>query len=176
MIKRAREKSERLGFGIEFTCADMTELQGIGSFHVVLCLYDSINYLMSPDIMAKALQSLNDLLREGGIFIFDICTEMNSMKYFLSAKNSGKYKDFSYRRKAVYDPSERIQINEFQIEVSRSNIIWQEVHRQHIYLIDDIIDIVKTRSPFTIEGTYDGFGLRPGTEDSERVHFVLRKP
>ncbi len=175
MIKKAKEKSEKLGLNIKFMCADMTELGEIGSFGAALCLYDSINYIMSQDSIAKTLQNLGNLLQEDSIFIFDICTEMNSMRYFLSTKNSGKHDGFSYKRRAVYDPAERIQFNEFRIEFSGSDTIWEEVHKQRIYSIAEITDIIESRSPFTIEATYDGFSLRPGSEDSDRVHFVLRK-
>jgi len=175
MVAKAREKSERLGLDITFMQADMLGLQELGTFDAALCLYDSINYLMSLDQVAEALENIGALLPDDGIFIFDVCTEMNSMRYFLSARDSGKGRGFSYRRKAIYDPSERIQFNEFRMEFSGSDAVWEEIHRQRIYPISAIADVIEERSPFTLEGTYDGFSLRPGTEDSDRVHFVLRK-
>jgi RimJ/RimL family protein N-acetyltransferase len=51
----------------------------------------------------------------------------------------------------------------------------KESHQQRIYKIDALKAMAK-KAGFTIEGVYEGFTFRPGKENSERVHFALRKP
>ena len=56
--------------------ADMTAVSLGESFDVVLCLYDSINHLLSYSQWEALFDRVREHLAPGGIFIFDINTEM----------------------------------------------------------------------------------------------------
>ena len=112
-------------------------------------------------------------MRSGGLFIFDICTEKNSRKYFQNHTDKEELDDFSYIRQSSY--SRGIQVNEFFISLnSNSSTTYHETHKQKIYKINEIMSIIPL-NVFEIIGIYDGFSLRVGSEKSDRVYFVLRK-
>jgi hypothetical protein len=49
-----------------------------------------------------------------------------------------------------------------------------EIHQQKIYRIDEIIKVIP-RDRLQVVGIYDGFSMKTGSEDSDRVHFVLKR-
>ena len=80
--------------------------------------------------------------------------------------------NIKYERKCCFDESERIQENFFIIEQNGNRFI--EQHSQRIYRLDEITEII-SGSKFKILGVFDDFTFNTGTENSERVHFVLKK-
>ena len=171
MLLKARDKAERQGYDITFHHKNLLDLSGLDRHEVVLCLYDSINYLMSLQEVEQGINEIYRVVAPGGIFLFDICTETNSLRYFKDMTDRGKGDGFSYERRSYYDNG--IQYNEFKIEFSDIGEVVQEVHQQRIYPLAEITEILEN-SAFDVEASYDGFGTTPPTEQSDRVHFVLR--
>jgi SAM-dependent methyltransferase len=54
--------------------ADMRALPPIGSFDLVTCLDDALNYLLSDEDLAAALRAMARRLAAGGLLVFDINT------------------------------------------------------------------------------------------------------
>ncbi len=173
MVEVARVKSQKAGVQIDLSCGDIRDLKKCRSFEAVLCLYDSLNYLMEIEEVKKALKSIRQILDPAGIFIFDICMERNSLLYFRDYTSKGKGDGFSYSRHSFYDPETKIQNNHFKIGFDRSDETFVEMHRQRIYSKDEIEKAVR-ESEFDILGIFDDFSLRPASKNSDRIHFVLR--
>jgi SAM-dependent methyltransferase len=171
MVIKAREKAQKLGYEITFHHRNLLDLTGLGRYDGVLCLYDSINYLMSLQDVGRAIDQVHTVVAPGGIFIFDVCTETNSLRYFRDMTDRDKGDGFSYERRSYYDNG--IQYNKFKIEFSDIGEVVQETHQQRIYPLAEITEILEN-SAFEVEAAYDGFGINPPTEQSDRVHFVLR--
>ena len=74
MIAVAKRKSVDTRRAIRFQVGDMVRMPVSGSFDAVLCLYDSINYVMDEADIAAMLNSLRCVLNAGGLFVFDVCT------------------------------------------------------------------------------------------------------
>lgn len=172
MLTVAKRKAKEHGLKINFQKMDLTDLHDLPNYDAVLCLYDSINYLCFPDQISQLLEKVYIILRDRGIFIFDVCTETNSLRYFRNYTDQGKWKDFSYIRRSIYDEKTRIQINEFHILSKDDKFI--ELHKQRIYRLSEMYSLIEN-SPFELLGVFDGFTFKSGTENSDRVHFVLRK-
>ena len=174
MLRIARQKVQSCRASVSFFEMDMRTVHGSPTYDMVLCLYDSINYLLSIQDVASALVGVIALLRPGGLFIFDICTEGNSLKHFRDITECERGDGFSYTRHSFYRPEDQMQINEFEILFDDRPERWIETHRQKIYTLNEISATLEA-SPFEVLGIYDDFSFRPATEDSDRVHFVLRK-
>ncbi len=172
MLDVAEEKTRRAGCNVEFFHRNLLDLSDLPRFEAVLCLYDSINYLMTIEDVDRALKEVHAILLPQGVFVFDVCTETNSLRYFrgLTDKDSGD--GFTYVRESFYRNG--IQFNRFDIRFKQTDEAVEEVHRQRIYALADIRAALE-RSPFALEGAYDGFGFCEPDEGSDRVHFVLRK-
>jgi SAM-dependent methyltransferase len=72
MVERARVRHPD-GSGA-VVVADMRTLPDLGSFDLVTCLDDAVNYLLEPRDLLAAFQSAARCLREGGLYVFDVNT------------------------------------------------------------------------------------------------------
>lgn len=54
--------------------ADMRALPGCGSFDLITCLDDAVNYLLTEEDLGAALASAAGLLGPGGVYVFDTNT------------------------------------------------------------------------------------------------------
>ena len=178
MLKVARRKAQAEQADIAFWETALPVVKASGYFDAVLCLYDSINYLLNLEEIRQMLDNVYAIINPDvghgtrGLFIFDICTEFNSMNYFRDLTESERGKGFSYVRHSMYYPQERLQTNEFEIKFrSRGTVV--EKHTQRIYALQEMLDTIDA-SPFELLGAYSGFTFRKATRRAERIHFVLR--
>ena len=172
MLDVAEDKTRRSGHSVEFFHRNLLDLTGLPRYEAALCLYDSMNYLMTIEDVARALKEVHTILQPHGLFIFDVCTEANSLRYFRKLTDRDRGDGFAYVRESFYRNG--IQFNRFKIRFERTDEAVEEVHRQRIYALPEL-QAALAQSPFSMEGAYDGFGFRAPDEGSDRVHFVLRK-
>ena len=174
MIREAQAKALTQDGVVQFDVCDLRELADIGPFEAAVCLYDSFNYLLSLDDFDLALRRVHDVLTPGALFIFDVCTEQNSVQHFGDVRDTEQGPGFMYSRHSYYDVDERLQFNKFDIRLEDGSRR-QESHVQRIYPHDELLGRIAC-SPFDLLEALDGFSRRPGSERSDRVHFVLRRP
>ena len=172
MLDVAIEKARKFHYPIPFYHRNLLDLDDLPPCDAVLCLYDSINYLMSPELIARALEEVHRIVNPNGVFVVDICTESNSRQYFSNMESEDSGDGFSYRRHSYYEQG--VQYNKFDIHFEDKDEVVKEVHQQRIYSLAVIEEIVD-KSPFERVGAYGGFGYAPPTKFSDRVHFVLKK-
>jgi ubiquinone/menaquinone biosynthesis C-methylase UbiE len=171
MLEVGRKKVAALNYPISFYHRNLIDLHDLPTFDAVLCLYDSINYMMTLDDMEKAFEMMKKVIKPGGIVIFDVCTESNSLEHFNDMKERDAGDGFWYVRHSYY--KDGVQFNKFDIHFEIDDARVQEVHQQRIYPLSDVQSVLAS-SGFEIEGAYSGFGYSPPNELSDRVHFVLR--
>jgi len=175
MLRVAGERLACLGGAIPLFCRDLRCLEGLGPFGAAVCLYDSFNYLLEPADLDRALGQVFAILLPGSFFIFDICTEKNSLRYFRDFRDEEKGPGFCYRRHSYYDRDRRLQFNHFRLRFDGQDAELEELHVQRIYTVAEVVERVEA-SPFELLGAFDGFTFARGSEASERVHFALRRP
>jgi SAM-dependent methyltransferase len=71
MLAQAKSK---VGDSVRFETADMRQLPVLGSFDLVLCLGDAVNYLLELDELESCLASVRANLAPGGMLLFDTNT------------------------------------------------------------------------------------------------------
>ena len=74
MLAHARAKATAAGLDVDLLVADMRALPALGEFDVVTCIDEPLNYLLSPDEAARAVESAARNLRPGGLLVFDVNT------------------------------------------------------------------------------------------------------
>ena len=171
MLDVARAKVLDGGYDIELYHRSFHELEGLDRQDCVMSLYDSVNYLLTHEEMARMFENVHEILHRGGLYIFDVCTETNSIRHFRDLRERERGDGFNYARHSYF--KEGIQYNDFKIRFDDPEREIQELHQQRIYPLSDIEQVIED-SPFSLEGAYNGFSLREPSEDSDRVHFVLR--
>lgn len=158
-----------------FWSGDMRNFACLTTFDAIVCLFDSINYLMHLNELGMVFKAVKDNLRKGGLFVFDLCTEKNSIKNFSNYYEKETKNNFSFSRRSYYDRKERIQYNDFKIGFRAEG--WkkyQELHQQKIYKLQEVKAEI-SKSELTLRYLFSGFTLDEGSENSNRVHFVLQK-
>ncbi len=175
MVRIAKKKFISREIPAILWAGSMTEQTSKLKYDAVISTYDSINYCHPIAKCEKVFEHVANIVKPGGVFIFDISTVRNSKKYFRRYFDQDGTNKFDYIRQSYYLSDTRKQINEFYITwKSRKNVCYKEYHEQQIYQLAEMKEIVPQQF-FEIVGVYDGFSLRPGTEKSDRVHFLLKK-
>ena len=171
MIQKAREKIKNEN--VNFFIADMAEFKPDKKYDLVICLYDSINYLTEEEKLLRLLSNVWESLQNGGIFIFDISTEYNSIQNAIAMNTKGKCDDYKFVRRSYFLRDKKLHINEFEIE--RDGEKFFERHIQRIYKISEIENAVEKTGLFKVLARYSNFTFSEGSEWSERIHFILKK-
>ena len=172
MVREAQKKSPKIPFFVG-DLRHLSEVAGLGPFDAAVCLYDSFNYLLTPDDFQKGLDEVFRILLPESLFIFDVCTESNSLRYFDDARDSGNGPGFHYKRHSYYDKITKLQYNHFLIQLDSRDKILEETHTQHIYPWEELLAHIKN-SPFELLGAFDGFTFNKGSSRSDRIHFILQ--
>jgi len=172
MLRVAQRRLRSHGLDIPLWQARMNAFAVAKPIQAVVCTYDSINYCLSIEEVKQTLINVSEVLRPGGVFVFDICTLANSTKNFRHYYETDATEEFSYVRKSYFQSRLKIQVNKFLIR--RHGSAFLEIHKQRIYRIEEIRAVIPEKR-FDLVGIYDGFSFREGSEKSTRVHFCLRK-
>ena len=114
------------------------------------------------------------MLEPRGMFIFDVCTERNSVMHFQDMQESEQGPGFVYSRRSYYDREQKMQFNSFEIRFDGQESTVTETHAQRIYAHDEMVGLIG-KSQFDLVDAYDGFTFSDESDDSDRVHFILRK-
>lgn len=150
---------------------------GQDRFDVVIMVYDAFNYLMDRKGVLACLAEVRRVLRPGGVFIFDVTTQTNSRRHFTDFLDIEELPEATLIRRTHYDGDSRLQENAFTIFVREADGNYrreEEKHQQRVFELNPLQAWAESIG-FTVKGRYAGFSLKPGSEASERVHFVLSR-
>lgn len=176
MLHVAQRRLAEASTSVTLWAGDMRQFSLQQPVDAVICLYDSVNYCLTEDELAATFASVWHCLSAGGIFIFDVCTLRNCRYNFSNYYEKDFYRNISYIRQSHFEPERQVQINEFWLTVNdETETTYFECHTQKIYPLLQIQDVLQHSARWTLLGMYDNFSQRPGTEKSDRVHFVVRK-
>ncbi|TVR29797.1 MAG: class I SAM-dependent methyltransferase [Balneolaceae bacterium] len=180
MIRIARQKGDEVESAVHFQTMNFLNLNFDRKFDVVFMVFDSINYLHNPSDIIDLHNEVKQVLKPGGIFIYDFTTPRNSRKAirFLNNEQKKINEFYRYRRNSSYNPKKRIHTNQFYIEKtdqSGGSVVetYHEEHQQKIYTLSEIETLV-SKTDFKILERYDGFELKPAHSKSLRITMVLQ--
>lgn len=72
MLSIARDSARQRGLEIAYARRDMRNLAGLGTFDLVTCMYDSLNFMEDTDDLAIAFREAHGALGPAGIYVFDM--------------------------------------------------------------------------------------------------------
>jgi ubiquinone/menaquinone biosynthesis C-methylase UbiE len=143
------------------------------AFDGVICLYDSINYLLRLSEVEKMIQNVSEIIAPGGIFIFDCCLINGSRAHAEVGSRVEYFRGVELRQHSYRVEEKNVHINTFYL---KNNIgeVFQETHRQKIYRLTQFKKIL-LNCGFELLHCYDNDSFSEATENSFRAHFVTRK-
>lgn len=173
MVRVAQIKADEASKDMRFEQLDFTSFDVTRSVDAVVLLYDGLNYLLEREQVESMMTSVYESLRPGGLFCFDQSTPANSIRHGHDFEDAGEADGFAFVRHSEYDAEERLHTTTFDITVDDQH--YHEEHVQRAYtraeiqaLLDDV--------GFDVLAAYDNFSDEPATDDSERIHWVVRRP
>ncbi len=172
MIEVAGFKTRGMKNSPDLRVMDFLELNSVGSYHAVLCLFDSVNYLVEPAQVVDFFRRVRDALAPEGLFLFDVCTEINSILYFDDRCETRSGEGFDFRRRMRYFSDAGIQENLITIRFDgHPDELLIERHHQRIYPIE-VMRAYAGAAGLTILEEMHEFERRPPEIDALRVHFL----
>ena len=182
MIEKARKKNESMNCQVSFDVMDFLDINLEQKFDIVVCVFDSVNYLHEPSEVLRFLDEARKLLTPQSLLIFDFTTPKNSRQAISYLHNEEGYTDEGYRffRESTYDASQQIHTNDFTIEKlddDRETVLQQyrEIHQQRAYTLQEMLDIIG-ETAYKVVAKYDDFEFEEADKNSLRITMVLRCP
>jgi SAM-dependent methyltransferase len=170
MVELARAKA---GPAVRVEVADMRELPVYGSFDLVLCLDDAINYLHTPAELERALRKMAANLAPAGVLIFDSNTLTTYRTFFgerVVVESKGRRLIWDGQTGGHAEPGQ-ISVASFEVEPmipGAGPVVPAEVHRQRHHPEAELQAAVAAAG-LEVVGLYgcttDGVPRRPVDED-----------
>lgn len=167
MLAVAKAKVEP-GLLLSFEIQDMKEFNVKGVFDLALCTFDSINYLLSEEEVARYLAKISHSLKLNGFFVFDSVTEALCR----NKHHAGKLREFSeirFLQELSYDPKKRIATTRFIFEDGE-----EEMHLQKPYGLKELVPLLH-EAGFVICDKFSTLDGKPYRNGSERLVCITRK-
>jgi ubiquinone/menaquinone biosynthesis C-methylase UbiE len=176
MLLRAREKAKKRGLRLNLWQQDMRHLAVARPHDAVLCLYDSINYIVTEEEMKQVLTRVSEALVPRGMFIFDVTTEYNIVKHFHRQTFAESREDFSYIWKNLYLHKEKVckTVLTFFLREDKHYRKYEELHVQKIYSVDQIKGLLE-QTGYKLLSSFDAFTFNRWGRTSERINFTAVK-
>lgn len=173
MLRVAEIKAEEAEATITFAEADFTHFAVAEPVDAVLLLYDGLNYLLDEPAIRALFKNVRAALRPGGLFCFDQSTPSNSVVNNDDFEDAGETDGFSYVRSSSYDAESRLHTTTFEITIDDETYVEEHVQRAY--------DVAEVRALLEASGlrevaAYDNFSTDPATGESQRVHWIARRP
>lgn len=179
MLQVAMDKREESGHDIMYLCQDMRELELYCTVGTVICVCDSINYVLEDEEVIETMRRVNNYLYPEGIFIFDFNTIYKYAEVIGDTTIAENREDCSFIWDNFYD--EESHINEYdltifvreeaEMEVFRR---FQETHYQRGYDLKEMLHFVQ-EAGLEFVMAMDADTEAEVTDTTERVLMVCRE-
>jgi len=177
MIEVARAKIADVENAPRFERADLTNFDLGETFDSATCLYDSLNYILEPADLQTAFASIARHIEPGGIFIFDMNTELALETELFTQRNRDPRRNLHYEWNAQYDEKTRVctvSMN-FQRKAPDGTMeTFDEVHREYAYSLTEIKAMLDATN-WELLRNFDAYTINPPHRRSERWYFVARR-
>ena len=190
MLEKAKLKKESSGNDILYLCQDMRSFELYGTVRAIVCVCDSLNYILEEAELKHVFELVNNYLDPGGLFLFDINTVHKYRDVIGDMTIAENRDDCSFIWENYYDGDSGV--NEYDLTLfiidkesdrGDAEAVYrkhEETHFQRGYEPDHIKHLLKEAGlefieAFDGEKTEDVSSKVPVTEESERVFFIARE-
>ncbi len=177
MVGKEKLVQSLVGDGDDFLLinADMRNFVLAKKVPIITCLYDSLNYLIKDDELAKCFSNVFEQLSENGIFIFDMNTthslrdEWGNQTYYRHDGNM----DSTWTNN--YDGQDNISTLKLTITIQNDGqkMDLREIHQERAYALATIKNLLEAVG-FKVS-LYRHLTFNPAQETDLRIMGVARK-
>jgi SAM-dependent methyltransferase len=147
------------------------------SFDLVTCTYDSLNYLLTEQDLARCFSSAARVLRPGGLFFADMNTR-RFLEYDWGVCDVLERPGFVQVTQSYFDPASACStmvLTGFAGDDERGYRRFDETHIERAYP-PEVVSGLLAAAGLHVEAAYDCFTSQPAHERSQRIAWVARKP
>lgn len=178
MLEIAMEKREKSGQDILYLLQDMREFELYGTVRAIVCVCDSINYILEETDLLQVFRLVNNYLDPGGYFIFDMNTIYKYRDLMGECTIAENREEGSFIWDNYFDEEEQINSYELTLFIPEGDEglfrRYEEEHVQRAYEIKEIEDLL-SQAGLKLEAVYDAFTRNAPQADSERIYFIARE-
>lgn len=178
MLETARRRAVEEKLVIEWARQDVSELELTRSFDSVICLFDSLNYVLDDEKLRSAFQRIGAHLKSGGTFVFDMNSSVAFELGMFNQSCSRRDEPLHYRWRQRYDQETRIctvrMTFTYRPGQGKPEQTFYEVHRQRSYSKGELW-LWLTEAGFGSIVATDSFSDNAATEDTDRLVFKAIK-
>ncbi|MBQ7839010.1 MAG: class I SAM-dependent methyltransferase [Lachnospiraceae bacterium] len=177
MLNIAMEKREKSGLDILYLQQDMREFELYGTVRAVICLCDSLNYLLEEEDILDTFGLVNNYLDPGGLFLFDFNTVYKYQEVIGDATIAENRDDCSFIWENFYDEDGEINEYDLTIFVKEKDELFRrftETHFQRGYRLETMTELVK-EAGMEFVWALDADTHGPVRENSERIYILARE-
>ena len=180
MLEVARRKTAEAELSLEFFQQDAADLDlGDLRFDAVICLFDSLNYILDPERVQSAFARIFAHLNPGGTLLFDVNTEYALAEGMFNQSCTRRDEPLHYRWRSRYDTSSRLCTVHMRFVFNPGNgaesQIFTEIHRQRAYSKEDLTGWLRNTG-FAEVSVYDAYSTDPPKKRSDRLFYLAVKP
>jgi len=175
MLDLARWKAETQKLDVSFIKQDMRELALPEQVELITCFHDGLNYLLDIKDIRQTFKRINDNLRPGGTFIFDL----NRVTWLSGADNSPVVvdeEDMTLIWESGYAKESKIWTIKLTAFAREGNTYhkFTEIHQEKGYHPAEIVTTLSDTG-FNMLGSFNAFSFEPADNSSVRHFYVARK-
>jgi SAM-dependent methyltransferase len=184
-IAQEKARSQGVASSVLWVHQSMAELELDTTVDVILCLCDSLNYLLEEEMVKAAFRKVHEHLNPGGLFIFDVHTPYKIINEFTDQPFTWNEEDLAYIWESELD-HERLEVTHELTFFIAENIEmyagkghqrylrFEEIHKERAYapgklagwLTEERFQVISITGDFTDEAL---------KEDHKRAFFVSQK-
>ena len=173
MLALAAGKKED-GQNILYLHQDMTDFSLHKPADVVLCICDSINYLLREEELREMFRCVREALAEDGLFLFDMKTEYCFQEVLGNELRVEDEEDYTVIWENEYDPETAVNEYVLTMFVQREDGVYErydECHRQKAYSPEQIKALLE-ETGFVVRECFGADVMTPPGPEEERIYFV----
>ena len=177
MVREAKKKAPEVDGGLDFVVGDVRALPLRGRlFDLVTCVYDSLNYLLTLEGLWACFREVGRALRRGGVFIFDLNTELALAGGFFDQNNFGADDWLHFEWRSRYDRRSRICTVTMKFWVNTEGSIKEfvEVHNQRAHSEGEVEEGLRLAG-LKVVGVFDDYTEREANIFTDRAVWVAVK-
>lgn len=172
MLAQAYEKNRERE--ILYLCQDMREFELYGTVKAIVCCCDTINYLADRDELTQVFKLANNYLDPGGLFIFDIKTDVwyEEADGLVDARHEPKGDFFC----ETFLDEDEFEYHVTMFEKQKDGLYqrFEEYHYQKVFLRKDIENSLNEAKLKLLQVT-DGYTKKKPTDKSHRLCFIAKE-
>jgi SAM-dependent methyltransferase len=167
MVRLAQSKSAGMS-RISFEVADMVDYESSGEYDVVLCTFDSINYVLSIKDLRRMLGNVAVALKPQGLFVFDSNTKW-LYRHHHDTTQERELDGLSFIQECRYDAGRSRAITRFLFPDGTF-----EEHTQRPYGMKELEPLLKTAG-LAVKDLFSWFDRRPCSSRTEKLFCIAQR-